>query len=166
MMAELLAKPKPGDILMSDPGTRLAYSREVARLVDRVVGNVERPDSTLERRTEAVMLRIQSSTEMASHFPAFRTRLDSPPERSVLLGAVMMGLALGMAEEEAGWRKSPVIQRSGGPIRRWWEDKRPRWADQRTLEALVDIQRGAVEDSMLAGYLVLAGFWHSFDEWD
>lgn len=149
---------------MSDPHIRLACAREIENLVSKTVEIAASEESDLEHRAEVTLEEAISSGGLMGSFPELAGRWESDAERRVLVGAVVLGLSLGRAETAAGWRESPKIDRSGSSLRRWWEDKRPRWADRRAVEALVDLQRGALEeDSLLSAYLVVLSYWHSFD---
>lgn len=161
---EEMQKPKPGDLCLSDPGTRLAHFYEIAALVEEVNDKVEKPGGALQVKTNVVFSNLRSSGDLG---PDPRHQLDglTDADPRVAKTALMFGLALGMAEVERGWRV-------GGPIRRG--DGRPRNSDPRTLEALHDLQEGAFEGagggqgdteaiSLLAMYLVILGYWHSFE---
>ena len=49
------------------------------------------------------------------------------------------------------------VGRRGGP---------PEGGDVLVLEALGDLQKGAIDVSVTATYLILMGYWHSFEEWE
>jgi len=163
MDKEEVPRPTPGLIKLLDAGMWGTHIRELS---DFMAAATERADNPPGRDDASAvsLVNAQIPSLRANGLYTDELSRSAAEQNAPFEDAVILGLAIGAEEIERGWRDPPPKVK--GKVRTWWESKRPRYADRRTLEALAKMSRDEVEDSggfTLCSYFVLLGYWASFE---